>query len=129
MGSSASKPAKKGPTAKPAKEGEDDKLTSLIDLQCSDGHFKWGEVLASLTGKNKKDLSAERHSFAGSGSCSGGSGVDVNWLTAIAIVLLEAMTAEKELWELVVQKAKKFLAKTLAEEDVAKLLLDAAKQI
>jgi hypothetical protein len=111
----------------PAKAGEDDKLTSLIELQCSDGHFKWGEVLASLTGKNKKDLSAERPSFAGSGS--GGSGVDVNWLTAIAIVLLEAMTAEKELWELVVQKAKKFLAKTLAEEDVAKLLLDAAKQI
>ncbi len=28
--------------------------------------------------------------------------------------------------ELVVQKAKRFLAKTLAEEDFAKLLLDAA---
>jgi hypothetical protein len=28
-----------------------------------------------------------------------------------------------------VQKAKKFLAKTLAEEDFAKLLLDASKQI
>jgi hypothetical protein len=102
---------------KPAKE--EDKLTSLIDLQCSDGHFKWGDGLARLTGKSQEDLAAKRPAFAGS---------DDLWLTAIAIVLLEAMSAEKDLWELVVQKARKFLAKTLKNDDIEKLL-EAAKQI
>jgi hypothetical protein len=102
---------------KPAKE--EDKLTSLIDLQCSDGHFKWGDGLARLTGKSQEDLAAKRPALAGS---------DDFWLTAIAIVLLEAMSAEKDLWELVVQKARKFLAKTLNNDDIEKLL-EAAKQI
>jgi hypothetical protein len=64
-------------------------------------------------------LAAKRPALAGS---------DDLWLTAIAIVLLEAMSAEKDLWELVVQKARKFLAKTLNNDDIEKLL-EAAKQI
>ena len=103
--------------AKPAKE--EDKLTSLIDLQCSDGHFKWGNGLARLTGKSREDLAAKRPSLVES---------DDLWLTAIAIVLLEAMSADKDLWELVVQKARKFLAKTIKNEDIEKLL-EAARLI
>ena len=98
---------------------EEDKLTSLIDLQSADGHFKWGDSLERLTGKSREDLAAKRPSLVDS---------DDLWLTAIAIVLLEAMTAEKDLWELVVRKSKQFLARTLKSEDIEKLL-EAAKQI
>ena len=97
----------------------EDKLTSLIDLQSSDGHFRWGEILTVCTNQNKEELTAKRPSFAGN---------DDLWLTAIAIALLEAMEKDMYLWELVVQKARKFLAKHLLQEEVKKLI-EAAKQI
>ena len=97
----------------------EDKLTSLIDLQSSDGHFRWGEILTVCTKQNKDDLITKRPSFAGN---------DDLWLTAIAIALLEAMEKDLDLWELVVQKARKFLAKHLTLEEVQKLI-EAAKKI
>ena len=97
----------------------EDKLTSLIDLQSSDGHFRWGEILTVCTKQNKDELTTKRPSFAGN---------DDLWLTAIAIALLEAMEKDLDLWELVVQKARKFLAKHLTLEEVQKLI-EAAKKI
>ena len=97
----------------------EDKLTALINLQFSDGHFRWGEILAVCTKQNKDELSAKRPRLARN---------DDLWLTAIAIALLEAMEKDLDLWELVVLKARKFLAKHLSPEEVKKLI-EAAKKI
>jgi len=98
---------------------EEDKLTSLIDLQSSDGHFKWGEVITRCTGKSKDELTSKRPSFVAD---------DDIWLTAVVVALLEAMTDEKDLWELVVQKARKYLSSHLKEEEVEKTI-ESALQI
>jgi hypothetical protein len=99
---------------------EEDKLTALVDLQTSDGHFKWGDGLERFAGKTKEELMANRPSFAGH---------DDLWVSAIVIVLLEAMEAEKELWELVVAKARKFLAKSLTQQQIEMLLAEAGKLV
>jgi len=80
-------------TGKPAEQEtvvqEEDKLTSLVDLQSSDGHFKWGEVITRCSGKSKDELTAKRPSSVTN---------DDLWLTAVVIALLEAMTNEEDLW-------------------------------
>jgi len=98
---------------------EEDDLTSLIDLQSSDGHFKYGDVITRCTGKSNNELTAKQPSFVTDNDL---------WLTAIVIALLEAMTNEKDLWELVVQKARKYLSNRLKEEEIEKII-EAARQI
>ena len=98
---------------------DEDKLTSLINLQSSDGHFRWGEILTICTNQNKDELSAKRPRLVKN---------DDLWLTAIAVALLEAMEKDLDLWELVVLKARKFLAKHMSPEKVKKLI-EAAKKI
>ncbi len=98
---------------------QEDKLTSLIDLQSSDGHFKWGDVITRCTGKSNDELATKRPSFVTDNDL---------WLTAIVIGLLEAMTNEKDLWELVVQKALKYLSNLLKEEEMERIF-KAARQI
>jgi hypothetical protein len=95
----------------------EDKLTSLVDLQSSDGHFRWDDIVSSHAGKTKDELMLKRPDAT------------VNedlWITAIIITMLEAMKEDKDLWELVVMKAKKFLAKTMSQDQIEMLLVAAA---
>jgi len=86
-----------------------DPLTALIDLQGFDGYFSWGRIITEKTGKSKDDLKKE---FAESSD-------DKFWITVLVVAILEAMDKEKDLWELVVAKARKALNK-----DVDKQILD-----
>ena len=99
------------------KKAEEDKLTTLIDLQSSDGHFRWDDAVAGYLGSTKAELMSKRADAAIS---------DDIWITAVLIAMLESMAADKDLWELVVLKAKKFLAKTMNQDQVEKLLAAAA---
>jgi len=96
---------------------EEDKLTTLIGLQSSDGHFRWNEAVAKHSGSSKEDLMSKRP--------DSGIGEDI-WITVILIAMLESMAEDKDLWELVVLKAKKFLAKTMTQDEMDKLLTAAA---
>jgi len=98
----------------------EDKLTTLVDLQSSDGHFRWGEAVAAHSGKTKDELMATRPDFVSA---------EDPWITAIVISMLQAMKEEEELWELVVAKAKKFLSKMFSNDQVEKMLSEAAKLI
>ena len=100
-----------------SKKVEEDKLTTLIDLQSSDGHFRWDDAVAGYLGSTKDELMSKRADAAIS---------DDIWITAVLIAMLESMAADKDLWELVVLKAKKFLAKTMNQDQMEKLLAAAA---
>ena len=100
-----------------SKKVEEDKLTTLIDLQSSDGHFRWDDAVAGYLGSTKAELMSKRADAAIS---------DDIWITAVLIAMLESMAEDKDLWELVVLKAKKFLAKTMAKDQMEKLLTAAA---
>lgn len=100
-----------------SKKVEEDKLTTLIGLQSSDGHFRWDDAVAKYSGSTKEDLLSKRQDPAIS---------DDIWITAILVAMLESMAEDKDLWELVVLKAKKFLAKTMSQDQMEKLLATAA---
>ena len=91
-----------------------DDLDSIIDLQGSSGIFKWGSVLERVFSATKEAVMQKR----------GDGGIDQDvWLTAVVIAYLEAKMGErKDLWELVVQKARKCLKKKQANvEQIFKL--------
>ena len=97
-------------------DSEADDLTLLIRLQSASGSFVWGDVIAKLWNRTQEDLMA----------ANPGSGEDL-WITTLAIRALEEMTSQKDLWELIVQKAKKFVVKQLGEAGLENLLAVAAK--
>ena len=82
-----------------------DKMTELINLQKSNGVFElssenWnGSVLEEYLGSYSDVMS----------SCP--NGIDINlWITALSMKILEVKMADREdLWDLVMQKSKKFL--------------------
>ena len=82
-----------------------DKMTELINLQKSNGIFEtssdnWiGSVLEEYLGGYSDVMS----------SCP--NGIDINlWITALSMKILEVKMADREdLWDLVMQKSKKFL--------------------
>ena len=95
-----------------------DDLTLMVRLQSASGSFAWGDVIGKLFKTTKEDLMG----------ANPGCGEDV-WITALAIRALEEMASQKDLWELVVQKAKKFLMKQLGEAGLENLLAAAAGKI
>ena len=99
----------------------EDKMTALIYLQNSNGIFylsseKWeGSVLYEFAGKYDDVRN----------SCPVGAPFE-SWLTALAINIFEIkISNKKKLWELVVQKSKKFLKQNLG--DAYEILLNEAK--
>ena len=104
----------------------DDKMSALIDVQNASGMFEipdeimWEESVFNMyTGSRKKvKLNCPK-------------GVPLNlWITALAMKIMELkMSEKKELWELVFEKSKKYLAKQLMnnEEEYNKLQ-DAAEK-
>merc|ERR1712172_38348 len=82
------------------KQPEDDNLTKLINLQMANGSFKFGTVIQDLIGMTERQMIEKFHETE----------VDVVWITALALALLEnKFTEEKELWELIANKAKMFI--------------------
>lgn len=77
-------------------------LDIIIDQQGSGGEFRWSKEFEKVLGIKKNELDANRM-----------EGIDKEaWLTAVIVVYLEQkMLAEKDLWELMVQKARKCVMK------------------
>ena len=81
---------------------KDESLTNLIHLQLADGSFKFGKILENLTGMTEQELMEK---------CYRGED-GITWITAIAFAVLEKFFPnDKDLWDLVVNKAKLFIQK------------------
>jgi len=82
------------------KQQVEDDLTKLFNLQTANGSFKFGTVIQDLIGMTERQIIEKFHETE----------VDVVWITALALALLEKkFTDEKELWELIAKKAKIFI--------------------
>ena len=96
---------------------DDDDLTTLINLQRADGHFEWSDKLFLITFVSERNLEKRQPKYVKSKDL---------WVTAFVLALLEDMQDRKEIWELVVEKAKKFLCRSLTPEEVQNLITEAA---
>ena len=76
-------------------------LNDLIGLQLANGSFQLGQSLMKILNKDEESILK---------SCP--QDVDVNvWVTTLSIVLIETrFSDDREMWELVVGKAKQFLS-------------------
>lgn len=107
----------------------DDKMTELINLQCSNGMFEvssdestWDKSVFKFFAGNLQNVKS---------GCPEGVTLTM-WITALAMKILENKIAEKkELWELVVEKSQKYLLKQFAynEEEYKTLQVSAEKFI
>ena len=105
---------------------DNDRMTELIDLQRSNGIFEisssnWIDSVFELhTGMSYDDIQS---------SCPAGVAFNL-WITALAIKIMELkMTAQKELWELVVEKGKKSLTIELENnKEMYEMLLNKAEE-
>merc|ERR1712107_465013 len=91
---------------------EQDDLEKLINLQLANGSFKFGKCFKHSEEEMKK-------------SCPSGESFEV-WITACAIAMLEKKYKnDKDLWQLVVDKAKKFVKSNIkgSLDDVLKKAL------
>jgi hypothetical protein len=81
---------------------KEDALTKLIHLQTANGSFKFGQILQELIGMTENQLMEKVQE----------SEPEDVWITAVALALLEKKFSEdKELWELIANKAKTFIQK------------------
>ena len=87
----------------------EDRMSELIGLQKSNGIFEispkdWTESVLDFYAGKYEDVKS---------SCPHGVRLEL-WITALAIKIMEVkMSDKKELWELVAQKSKKSLCKTM----------------
>ena len=84
-----------------AKSKSYDTMEDLINLQAANGHFEAGKAIEFFSGLTDSQINE-----------TSPAGVTLeDWCTALAIAIFEGkFAADKDLWELVVTKAKKFLA-------------------
>ena len=82
-------------------------VDAIVDLQRASGAFKWDSILEKGLGLTKAEVEKEADKFGGF----------ENWLTALIVAHFKVrMAASKDLWELVVEKAEKFLKGNNAEK-------------
>ncbi len=94
-------------------------LTELVCLQSTSGEFRWGAAMEALLGMRKAETEAKRPRGATEGA----------WLTALALAALAArMAGERELWELVAEKAERFVEKEAGGAKEAAELKEAAEK-
>ena len=99
-------------------QGEDkheDKLSQLVRLQAADGHFSWSDVIAKFCGMTQQKLMAASPSNA----------TKEVWITGLVVAMLEQMTELRDLWELVVRKARKYLENQITSSYMEQLIQDA----
>ena len=89
-----------------------DKLSQLVRLQAADGHFVWNDVIDKCYGMAREELMANSPDFAS----------EEVWITSLVVAILEQMLELKDLWELVVRKARKYLEKNVTLANVEKLV-------
>ncbi len=94
-------------------------LTELLSLQRASGEFVWGPALERALGMTRAEaLRMSSRSIPGEA-----------WVTILALAFLqECMAGEKELWELVAEKASAF-ASTRCPGDVVTEMMEHAKMI
>ena len=93
----------------------EDKLSQLVRLQAADGHFIWSDVIAKFCGMTQQKLMAASPSNA----------TKEVWITGLVVAMLEQMTELRDLWELVVRKARKYLENQITSSYVEQLIRDA----
>ena len=96
-------------------EETDDAITALVDLQSTNGCFQWGKGF-DRQGLDKKKVTD-----------STPSGTEFSeWLTALAIQLMELKLQDhRDVLELVIKKARKYLTFALEPQDDGELLTQA----
>ena len=93
-----------------------DPLEALIDLQLANGSFKYGSGLGFSEAELKK-------------SCPESISNEV-WITAIVIgILAKKFAKDKDLWELVANKAKNFVKTNLVKMDYDQLMLKVSEKL
>merc|ERR1712062_696842 len=93
-----------------------DPLEALIDLQLANGSFKYGSGL----GFSEEELNK---------SCPESISNEV-WITAIVIgILAKKFAKDKDLWELVANKAKNFVKTNLVKMDYDQLMLKVSEKL
>ena len=113
------------PTSSAKAKPSDDEMTELVSLQKSNGMF---EISPNTWNDSVFDTYAGSYEKVNR-SCP--DGVDFNlWLTSLAIKILEIKMGEKkELWELVVQKSKKYIRGQLMNNDEQfRIILEKAEE-
>ena len=90
-------------TSLPQKEtSKNESLTNLIHFQLANGSFKFGQALENLIGMSEQELMEK--CYKGEDSTT--------WITAVAFATLEKFFPnDKDLWDLVANKAKLFIQK------------------
>merc|ERR1711862_7999 len=93
-----------------------DPLEALIDLQLANGSFKYGSGLGFSEEELKK-------------SCPESISNEV-WITAIVIgILAKKFAKDKDLWELVANKAKNFVKTNLVKMDYDQLMMKVSEKL
>ena len=95
---------------------DSDPMEALIDQQAADGSFKFDLIFQNLSGLTLEEINAASPLNTSPDA----------WITALAVALLmKKFDKDKTLWELVADKAKKYLIKHVTNVD--DLLEKAAK--
>ena len=92
-----------------------DDLSKLIQLQMANGSFKYGQILTNLTGFSEAVLKQK---------CPENVKLDI-WMTCIATILMQdKFEKNKDMWELVAEKARKFVKLNCDKtfEDLSKIV-------
>ena len=96
-----------------------DPISALVDLQTFEGFWKWSDALLAITGVNGKRVEA-----------AGAAASKEVLATAVTIVYFEKRLAgSKDTWELVVAKARAWLAGELGGSDRAAAVISAVEGI
>ena len=96
---------------------KDNVMDTVMSLQSSSGVFRWDDALVAMLGGDRAQLAAK---FAASGV--EGAADEAVWVTVAVLSFLQRECAEKkDLWELMAQKATKWLKKRIGEEGLEKM--------
>jgi hypothetical protein len=100
-----------------------DRVKALIDLQSFEGSFSLTPALASTLQVPLNDLEAKLKAFTPIGSGKlGEQDTTKLWATLLAVCMFESkLGAERDTWELVVEKANSWLSGLSWNTDVDKL--------
>ena len=94
-------------------------MSSIVDLQSAGGAFSWGPVLERALKKTLKEAMAAKPTK---------DLQDKVWITALVVALFkETMAKDRDVWELVADKAEAFLKREVGEEKRKEVLKKAAK--
>ena len=99
MSHATNPPQNNGPEKTPKSNTLHEKMMDLMALQSASGHFVEHKIIGDIIGKPLEELKAQAPDSKPESLAF--------WLTAIVIAFLELKClAERDLWEMIVEKAK-----------------------